>query len=132
MRHEKLLLTIEESQAVVTEINRWCRRTGTNYNKFVTAAGVRPSLRSSVRRGCRLTIDTAQIIRATMKDNPHGISKQDHKRRIVRRTRQRLERIKERREAEYPAVRVDRTPCPKCGVRRDAKPTCKHWKSIDG
>lgn len=132
MRHERLLLTIEESRDLITEINRWCRKTGTNYNRLVIAAGVRPSLRSSVRRGTRLTITTAQVIRTTMNQNPTGIDKDDHKRMIVRRTRERVNRVKQKTQEGYPAalVRVDRTPCPRCGVRKDIG--CKHWEMIGG
>ncbi len=127
MRHERLLLTIEESLQVVSEINRWCRRTGTNYNRFVTAAGVRPSLRSSVRRGTRLTITTAEIVRSTMAEYPRGIEWQEHKRRVKRRASERLNRVQQRERIEFPAVliRVDRTPCPRCGVRKDIG--CKHF-----
>lgn len=127
MRHERLLLTIDESLALIAEINRWCRRTGTNYNRFVTAAGVRPSLRSSVRRGTRLTITTAEIIRTTMRDNPRGIDREEHKRRLKRRADDVVRRQRQRVAATYPAVlvRVDRSPCPRCAVRKDIG--CKHF-----
>lgn len=132
MRHEKLLLTVEESQDLIAEINRWIRRTGCNYNRFVAAAGVRPSLRSAVRRGTRLTITTAEIIRATMKANPRGIDRDEHRQRVQRRSREALNRQRQRTRKAFPAepVRVDRTPCPKCGVRKDIG--CKHWARIYG
>lgn len=131
MRHERLLLTIEESQMVVSEINRWCRKTGTNYNRLVTAAGVRPSLRSSVRRGTRLTITTAEVIRSTMAQNPQGIAKDEHKRRVKRRARDQVRRQQQREQAQFPAlpVRVDRTPCPRCGVRKDIG--CRHQERVN-
>ena len=132
MRHERLLLTIDESRELITEINRWCRKTGTNYNRLVIAAGVRPSLRSSVRRGTRLTITTAQVIRSTMAQNPLGIDRDDHKRRVKRRARDQVLRQQQREQAAFPAepIRVDRTPCPRCGVRKDIG--CRHWEMIGG
>lgn len=127
MRHERLLLTIDESLDVITEINSWCRRTGTNYNRFVTAAGVRPSLRSSVRRGTRLTITTVEIIRKTMRDNPRGIDRDEHKRRVKCRATEQLRRQQQRDRIIHPAmpIRVDRSPCPRCGTRKDHG--CEHF-----
>ena len=133
MRHERLLLTIDESRALIAEMQRWIRRTGTNYNKLATAAGVNPSIRSDVRfRNIRLTITTAEKVRSAMASNPRGISKAQHKRCVARRARERLARVQQRDRIIHPAlpVRVDRSPCPRCGTRKDIG--CKHWEKVDG
>lgn len=113
MRHDHLLLTDEDSRRVIDEVNAWCRRTGTNYNKLVTAARVNPSTRGWVRNGrSRLTIATAAKLREAMRANPRGIEKGEHKTRL----------------ANYramftapppPPPPIDRSPCIKCGTRMD-------------
>lgn len=113
MRHEHLLLTEDESRKVIEEVNSWCRRTGTNYNKLVTAARVNPSTRGWVRNGrSRLSIMTAAKLHEAMRANPRGIAKGEHKTRL----------------ANYRAMftppppipqPVDRSPCIKCGTRLD-------------
>lgn len=122
MRHEEQLLTDVESQAVIEEINAWCRRTGTNYNKLVTAARVAPSTRSDVRnRGRRLTIQTAMKLRTAMRANRKGIVLGEHKARVRRIAQESLDRQRAKLKRDFPAtpLKVDRTPCPRCGVRRD-------------
>jgi hypothetical protein len=49
MRYEGMLLTLAESHALIEEMNTWCRRTGTNYNKLVGLARVSATMRSSVK-----------------------------------------------------------------------------------
>lgn len=122
MRHEHLLLSEGESLAVIEEVNAWCRRTGTNYNKLVTAARVAVSTRSAVRkRRRRLMRETAARLVATMSANPQGISKREHK--------GRLSAARAAFVPPAPLVRVDRSPCPKCGARRDIG--CEHWERFE-
>lgn len=128
MRHEQHLLSEAESRKVIDEVNAWCRRTGTNYNKLVTAARVHVSTRHAVRfRSRRLTIATAQKLRETMSSRPHGIDKDDHKARVQLIARQ----VVETQRAEVAAVplHVDRSPCPSCGSRRDLG--CVHWERFE-
>lgn len=128
MRHEEFLLSHDESRQLVRAVNAYLDRTGTNYNRLVTAAAVNPSIRSDVTtRDKRLTIHTADKIRSAMKQNPTGIPKEQHKRTIIRRTKERINRVKQKTREGYPAqpVRVDRTPCFKCGVRKDIG--CEHF-----
>ena len=117
-RYRGVLLTEAESMAIVEEINRWCRKTGTNYNKLVIAAGVGPSVRSDVcLRKRRLTIIVAQRVRSVITRYPQGITKAEHKSRL-RRMNQPLPR------EEIESRRVNREPCPKCGTRADIG--CRH------
>lgn len=121
-RFRDALLSEQESRTVIDDVTAWCRRTGTNYNKLVTAARVAPSTRSLVRRQKRrLTLETANRLRSTMLRYPQGISKAEHKSRLEqRRTAVTVERI--------PPRIVDRTPCPRCGVRADIG--CRHvWSA---
>ena len=113
MRHDHLLLSEEESRRVIDEVNGWCRRTGTNYNKLVTAARVNPSTRGWVRSGrSRLTFTTAAKLREAMRANPHGISKGEHKTRLAN--------YRARVAPPPPAPPpVDRSPCWKCGIPMD-------------
>jgi hypothetical protein len=130
MRYD--LLTEDESRMVIDEVNSWCRRTGTNYNKLVTAARVNETTRYAVRiRGRRLTIQTADRLRNAMRVHPHGISKDDHKVRVRVSSAEKLERQRSKRRRDFPAeaVRVDRSPCPKCGARRDLG--CEHWARFE-
>jgi hypothetical protein len=122
MRHEQLLLSEADSRAVIDEVNAWCRRTGTNYNKLVTAARVAPCIRSVVRhRGGRMTIATARKFRDAMEAHRYGISKGDHKTRVLVRAGEAVSRQRARHRVAFPAepLRVDRSPCPRCGARRD-------------
>lgn len=125
MRYD--LLSEDESRRVIEEVNAWCRRTGTNYNKLVTAARVNESTRYYVRtRRRRLTNDTAAKLRTAMRANPQGISKGEHKARVRAASAEKLERQRTIRLRDFPAPTVpDRTPCPRCGVRRDVG--CTHW-----
>lgn len=123
MRHEQHLLSEVESLRVIDEINAWIRRTGTNYLRLTTAAGVAPSTRSAVRhRRRKLTIETAKRLRAAMEAHPNGISKGEHK---VRLSRARLAAIK------IPALppRVDSRTCDLCGARRAVG--CRHHPRPD-
>lgn len=121
MRHEQHLLSQADSIGVIDEINLWIRRTGTNYNRLITAAGVAPSTRSAVRiRQRRLTIDTADKLRAAMSAHPQGIARGEHKVRVRLAAQQTLDRQRAKHCRDYPAAAtVDRTPCPRCGIRRD-------------
>jgi len=122
MRHEHLLLSESESRAVIAEVDSWCRRTGSNYNRLVTAARVAVSTRSAVKhRNRRLTLETASRLRSTMSGNPHGIGKHEHKARLLR--------VREAFVPPPPLIRVDRSPCPKCGARRDFG--CEHWARFE-
>lgn len=117
-RYRGVLLTEAESRAIIDEINRWCRKTGTNYNKLVTAANVGPSIRSDVRlRKRRLTMTVAKRVRTIIVSYPQGISKAEHKARL-RRMNQPLPR------EEIESRRVNREPCSHCGTRADIG--CKH------
>lgn len=125
MRHEAFLLTEAESRAIIERVNAWCRRTGSSYNKLITAARVAPCTRSHVRQGKRrLTHTVAARLLSTMEANPHGIAKDDHRRRVREIEARALKRVITIRMAEPPRV-VDRSPCPRCGVRRDIG--CRHF-----
>lgn len=122
MRFKGLLLSHAESRKVVAEVDAWCRRTGTNYNKLIVAAGVAPSLRSDVRcRGRKLTTMTAQKLRRTMLQFGAGISRAQHKEHLGLRREQESLRIAVQRQVRehVESLRVDRTPCSNCGVRAD-------------
>ena len=65
---------------------------------------------------------TADRLRATMRQYRHGISKDDHKARLgtTRVTAGQIIRAQRSFEGEtIEALRVDRTPCPRCGIRAD-------------
>lgn len=110
------LLTHEEGRELLTQIESWCRRTGTNYFRLVTAARVPPNTRSMIRQGKRrLTIILANRLTVAMTQNPHGISKERH---------QRL-RIPVVIARPMPTPAPDRSPCPRCGTRKDIG--CKHF-----
>jgi hypothetical protein len=105
------LLTAEQAKALLAEMDRWCRRTGTNYHRLVTAARVAPNTRAMIRQGKRRpTCKVADRIRAAMKRNPGGIDKQRH-------LANRLAPPPEPRI--IPAPIPDRSPCPRCGTRGD-------------
>lgn len=126
MRNEEFLLTVEQSRQVIAEVNRWIRRTGTNYNRLVTAARVNPSIRSDVRhRGRRLTIETGRRLERAMKLNPGGIKRDDHKRRVREQAAEMLQRQRERIKADYPAAppKMESRMCPRCGARAGM---CEH------
>lgn len=127
MRGDNSLLSNDESSRVIDEVNAWCRRTGSNYNKLVTAARVNESTRYCVMmRGRRLTTKTAIRLRSAMHAHPFGITKTEHKVRVRAVSAEKLERQRSKRRRDFPAqpVPVDRTPCGKCGVRRDVG--CSH------
>lgn len=131
MRHEAFLLTRDQSLALIAEVDSWCRRTGSNYNKLVTAARVNASIRSYVRHhGGRLTFETASRLRNAIEANPRGIDKAKHKLNVRLIATQRLTVQRARFQRNFPAAVtpqiVDRSPCPKCGTRRDIG--CKHFE----
>lgn len=129
MRHEAFLMSEAESLAIIEQVNAWCRRTGSSYNKLVTAARVAPCTRSHVRMGKRrLTHQVAARLTATMQANPHGIAKDEHKRRVREVEARALARVLYQRRTEPPRV-VDRSPCPRCGVRRDIG--CQHFPAFE-
>jgi hypothetical protein len=103
------LVPADQASQIIADLNRWCRRTGTSYSRFVTAAHVAPSVRSKVRRGLRVTVTVAERIRRTMAENPRGISKATAYTPIKR---------------IAASIVIDRSPCPRCGVRGDIG--CKH------
>jgi hypothetical protein len=129
MRYEGQLLTEAESAALIDELDLWCRRTGTNYNKIVIAAGVAVSLRSMVRtKGKRVTITVSNRLRKAMREFGKGITRQEHRARLSlilsRPSQMSIDEIQQR--------RVNREPCPRCGVRADVG--CKHsiWSANGG
>lgn len=128
MRHEQHLLSEVESARVIDEINAWCRRTGTNYNKLITAARVNTSLRYCVLfRGCKMREDTAARLRGAMSANPRGIEKGEHRSRV----RANAVRLATRQQDERSRLTrpVDRSPCPYCETRRDLG--CRHFPKPD-
>lgn len=112
-------LSPADSRKLIEEINRWCRRTGTSYNKLVTAARVRPSLRSRVlTKGMCVSVRVAEKLRRAMREHRAGISRAEH--------RERTRLPPPSPPIELP--RVDREPCPYCGVRADVG--CRHvWSA---
>lgn len=132
MRHEQHLLSEDESRKVIDEVNSWCRRTGTNYNKLVTAARVAPCIRSSVRfHGARMSHATADKIRTAMRANPHGIAKHEHKARVREVAHGIVARQRMKHSRNFPAARpvIDRTECPRCGALRNHG--CEHWARFE-
>ncbi|ALJ15347.1 hypothetical protein ATM17_21510 [Sphingopyxis macrogoltabida] len=128
MRHEQHLLSEAESRQVIDDVDAWLRRTGTNYNRLITAARVNASTRHCVRiKHRRLTIDTAHRLRDAMQAHPRGIGKGEHKARVRAAAAEQLERQRAKRRRDFPAlpITVDRSPCPRCGVRRDLG--CDHY-----
>ena len=134
MRFRGLLLSLTESRAVMNEVDAWCRRTGTNYRRLIVAAGLTCSIRSDVRKRQRkLTTMTAKKLRRTMQQYGAGISREQHKAHLdacgdrvtLRRAHGALSVQVQRQVREHvEALRVDRTPCPRCGVRADIG--CEH------
>lgn len=79
IRFEGCLLSAEESRALIDEMDRWCRKTGTNYNKLVVVARVAPSIRSMVRfRSARVTFDVAARLQSTMQRYRGGITRDEY------------------------------------------------------
>lgn len=79
MRYEGLLLSRTESRALIDEIDCWCRRTGTNYNKIVVAAGVAVTIRHKVRmKDQRVTLATAAKLKTAMRQHSGGINRADY------------------------------------------------------
>lgn len=110
------LLTPDEALSLLADMERWIRRTGTNYFRLTTAARVPPNTRSMIRQGKRRpTVKVADRIRAAMSANPRGIDRDKH-------LENRLAPSSEPRC--IPAPIADRSPCPRCGVRGDIG--CKH------
>jgi hypothetical protein len=112
------LLSPDAALQLMAIVDRWCRRTGTNYHRLVTAARVPPNTRAGVRQGKRrLTFTLAQRLTDTMEKNPYGITKQQH---LVNRLTPAAPFIH-----QVIPEPVDRSPCPRCGVRKDIG--CKHF-----
>lgn len=117
------LLTKEESRALIEEVNRWCQRTGTNYNKLVVVADVRPSVRHMIRmKGKRVTPDTAARLRETMRQHRYGISREEYRAKpkpwgtaVVEALSPLLPEL----------VRVESTQCGRCGARTGQ---CEHTR----
>jgi hypothetical protein len=115
MRYSEADLVSEQrALQIIALLDRWCRRTGTTYNRFVTAARVPPSTRSKIKQGrLRLTITLADRITRTMDENPRGITKGQQRVHVPR---------------HVPApILLDRSPCLRCGVRKDigcGRPAC--------
>ncbi len=121
------LISREESLALLNDIARWCRRTGTNYNKLVGDAGVAPSFRSFLRsrRTECVSLEISKRLRDAMKCNPHGIKVAKYH-----------GRSSSAKAGYQPAeivqlVRVNRDPCFSCGWRGDLghSPSCQHFES---
>lgn len=105
------LLTHDEAAILLKEMEQWCRRTGTSYNRLVTAARVPPNTRASIRqRKRRITIKLAAKLRTAMNQNRKGIDKEQH-------LRNRL--APSDIPPKPPLIVVDRSPCHRCGVRKD-------------
>ena len=125
MRYDGCLLTETESRSLIDEVDAWCRRTGTNYNKLVIAAGVAVTIRHKVRiKGQRVTFRVAGKLRQAMLDHGRGITRQEHRARLSRISTIPLRMSSE----EIESRRVDRTPCGYCGARADVG--CRHvWSA---
>lgn len=109
------LLTHDQAKKLLVDMERWCRRTGTNYFRLVTAARVPPNTRAAIRqRKRRITIKLANQIKTAMRKNPNGISKESHLR----------NRLAPPPPPPPAPIVIDRTPCPFCGIRADIG--CKH------
>lgn len=124
MRYAGCLLTLPDSLALIDAVDHWCLRTGTNYNKLVTAAGVGCTTRHKVRiKGQRITFTVAARLSAAMKQYPLGIPRDQHKLRIatIRRTRVQSSSVV---MIDLESRRVNREPCSRCGIRADIG--CKH------
>ena len=80
MRYEGCLLTEDQSRALIDDVDLWCRRTGTNYNKLVIAAGVGVTTRHKVRmKGQRITLKVAARLRDAMRKHGSGISREEYR-----------------------------------------------------
>lgn len=129
MRYEGCLLTEAESSTLIDEVDCWCRSTGSNYNKLVTAAGVATTTRHKVRmKGQRVTFDVATKLRAAMERYRFGIPRDDHKKRVASIRLRNLASPKYLTADEIQRRQVNREPCGKCGVRADIG--CKHSHSV--
>lgn len=121
MRYEGCLLTEAESRLLIDDIDSWCRRTNTNYNKIVIAAGVAVTIRHKVRvKGQRVTFAVANKLRKAMEDNPNGIGKVEHKARLAGMSTVPVHLT----SIQIEARRLNREPCSWCGTRADIG--CKH------
>jgi hypothetical protein len=124
VRYEGCLLTVEESATLIDEVDRWCRRTGTNYNRLVVVAGVGVTTRHKVRlKGQRITLKVANRLRVAMMNNRFGISKEKYRTVPKPWRREPVREMQERVEIEM--RRVVRDICPRCGsVRYDYVCAC--------
>lgn len=131
MRYEGCLLTVEQSRALIDEMDRWCRRTGTNYNKLVVVARVGVTTRHKVRlKGQRVTFEVADRLRGTMKRYRFGISRDEYgklpKPWGVGDTTARLKR-KVVEMARVEPLRVNNATCGRCGAREGM---CEHTRVL--
>jgi hypothetical protein len=125
MRYDGCLLTEAESRSLIDEVDRWCHRTGTNYNKLVVAAGVGATTRHKVRiKGQRITMAVAAKLRQAMRQNRNGISREDY-RAIPKPWRREVPLVIVRPEP----MRVSHETCRRCGARSGR---CEHTLSAHG
>lgn len=125
MRYEGCLLTEAESQALIDEVDRWCRRTGTNYNKLVVVARVGVTTRHKVRlKGQRLTKEVANRLSQAMAAYRFGISRDEY-RQMPKPWRG--ARIVARLPVVEP-VRVNSETCGRCGARAGR---CDHTANFE-
>ena len=118
-------LSLSASVALMNEVDEWCRRTQTNYNKLVTAADVGCTTRHKVRaKGQCISVTVADRLRSAMSQFPSGIPKDRHKRRLasIRKTHA-LPSVKIA-AVNLESRRVNREPCSRCGIRADIG--CRH------
>ena len=121
MAERGLVLSYQDSLALLVEVDQWCERTGTNYNRLIVAAEVGVSTRSLVRnQGKCMSLRVAGRLRYAMKKYRRGISREQHRERIAAAQEVRVEDVGGAAEP----LRVSRDPCPRCGARGDVD--CGH------
>jgi hypothetical protein len=125
MRYDGILLTGAESLALINEVDRWCRRTGTNYNKLVVTAGVAPGIRHMVRiKGKRISAAVAARLRQSMRDHRKGITREDY-RQIAKPWRREAEAII---ATISQPIRMAQETCRRCGAREGM---CEHTRGFE-
>lgn len=124
MRYEGCLLTIEDSRRLIDDVDRWCRRTGTNYNKLVVVARVGVTTRHKVRiKGQRVTFAVAARLRNAMLDYPRGISRDEYRKKPKPWSGGRILPITPKPEP----IRVSSATCSRCGAREG---NCEHTRVL--
>lgn len=114
-----LVLSYQASLALMLKVDQWCERTGTNYNRLVTAAEVGVSTRSIVRnQGKCVSVAVASRLKMAMKRHKDGITLEEHRTRLAASKEPGLP------VAEAPVQRVSRDPCARCGTRGDLECSC--------